>query len=77
MLFGATWEFLPLLQGYEQILLGFTGRAALPLTWLPPPGQREREAPRQVREIVEAFLVPVCGACLLPVGHPTDRKSVV
>lgn len=52
MLFGATWEFLPLLQGYEQILLGFTGRAALPLTWLPPPGQREREAPRQVREKV-------------------------
>ena len=52
MLFGATWEFRPLLQGYEQILLGFTGRAALPLTWLPPPGQREREAPRQVREKV-------------------------
>lgn len=53
MLFGATWEFPPLLRGCEQILLGFTGRAALPLTWLPPPGQREREAPRQVREKVD------------------------
>lgn len=68
-MFGATWEFLPLLWGCEQILLGFTGRAgpchcgvsraALPLTWLPPPGQREREAPRQVTEKVDLVVEKV------------------